>query len=243
MAATGKYKVKQTADLLFTQVEDIDEEIANRELVFRVRSKRQVMDFSASSVEEKEKWVETLNAAIKKAMDKNSSFGRKEVESLADSELGKIAPVWVKDSAVTMCMECTMAFTRLKRRHHCRACGKIVCSSCSSYKASLEYDDYKTNRVCSNCYKIFTKGQDTEKTKNRKGSKTTVYADSVMNGYLNFKAENTRTWSKRWCSLGVDFTLHIFRAKKVSKYEVVIWVRVGIRGSEIEGDSWDARDH
>lgn len=224
VAATGKYRVKATAELKNSQVVETDEEIANRELVFRVRSYRKVTDYQASSVEEKEKWVEMLNTAIDRAKEKTDSFksGGKEVTALTENQLGKIAPVWVKDAAVSMCMECTVAFTTLKRRHHCRACGRIVCSQCSSGKASLEYDDNKINRVCSNCHKILTKGKVKDVKPAGKNLKPVVYADSVFNGYLNFKTENSKPWSKRWCSLGTDFTLHVFRAKKDVKVQVTI---------------------
>lgn len=219
VAATGKYKVRQEAELKNSQVEETEEEIANRELVFRVLSNRKVIDFQASSVEEKEKWFEALSTAIKNAKEKKETFlpgGAKEVPVLAEDQLGKVAPVWVKDSAVSMCMECTMAFTALKRRHHCRACGRIVCSHCSGDKVSLEYDHNKPNRVCSSCFKSITKGGQAKETrKASRRSKPVVYADSVINGYLNYRGETSKAWSKRWCSLGNDFTLHVFRAKKV----------------------------
>lgn len=43
------------------------------------------------------------------------------------------APVWVPDHSATRCMICTEEFgTLFRRKHHCRACGKVVCHSCSS---------------------------------------------------------------------------------------------------------------
>ena len=74
VAATGKYKVKQTVDLLSAHLED--PEIENRDLVFRVCSKSHVADFQASTVEQKDEWVSIINEAIKKVVDKNSTFGR-----------------------------------------------------------------------------------------------------------------------------------------------------------------------
>ena len=133
--------------------------------------------------------------------------------TIGETDIGKIAPAWVRDDAVTMCMSCTTAFTTLRRRHHCRACGKIVCSHCSSNKASLEYDNNRMNRVCNDCYKILTKME----TKKRPSKKIQKFADSVLNGYLNFRTDNTKAWSKRWCMLGDDFTLHVFKAKKVCR--------------------------
>ena len=76
VAATGKYKVKQIVELLSTTIESPDDDIDNRDLVFRVRSRNKVADFQATSVEQKEKWVSTLTEAIDSAVKRNSTFGR-----------------------------------------------------------------------------------------------------------------------------------------------------------------------
>ena len=41
-------------------------------------------------------------------------------------ELGDIVPIWVPNKRVAMCQACQAEFTLLVRRHHCRACGKVV---------------------------------------------------------------------------------------------------------------------
>lgn len=151
--------------------------------------------------------------------------------TIVEIDLGKIAPTWVRDDAVTMCMACTIPFTTIRRRHHCRACGKIVCSNCSSYKAPLEYDNNKVNRVCVNCYAILTKGQagNYEKRKeSMKRKKIPKFGDAVMSGYLNFRSDNTKTFSKRWCMLGKDFTFYVFKAKKVGDELWMVFVYLNI---------------
>ena len=42
-----------------------------------------------------------------------------------DIQLGWFAPKWVPDKDAKGCMNCGLKFTVVKRRHHCRACGKV----------------------------------------------------------------------------------------------------------------------
>jgi len=66
--------------------------------------------------------------------------------------LGLEAPVWIPDARVTMCQLCTSEFTLTFRRHHCRCCGKVVCSACSANKAPLPYLKGKQERICDECF-------------------------------------------------------------------------------------------
>lgn len=45
--------------------------------------------------------------------------------NVAITELGHVAPRWVPDADAPTCMQCDARFTFTKRRHHCRACGKV----------------------------------------------------------------------------------------------------------------------
>lgn len=42
------------------------------------------------------------------------------------------APIWVPDSKAPNCMRCHELFQVLRRRHHCRLCGSVVCWACST---------------------------------------------------------------------------------------------------------------
>nr|XP_057917397.1 zinc finger FYVE domain-containing protein 9 isoform X2 [Doryrhamphus excisus] len=72
------------------------------------------------------------------------------------SSLGELAPIWVPDSQAPVCMRCDIKFTFTKRRHHCRACGKVFCATCCSLKCKLPYMDRKEARVCVTCHSSLT---------------------------------------------------------------------------------------
>uniref|UniRef100_A0A146MEV2 Lateral signaling target protein 2 homolog n=1 Tax=Lygus hesperus TaxID=30085 RepID=A0A146MEV2_LYGHE len=63
------------------------------------------------------------------------------------------APSWVPDQAAPTCMSCTAPFTVVRRRHHCRNCGKVFCARCSSNSVPLpRYGHLKPVRVCNRCF-------------------------------------------------------------------------------------------
>ncbi|XP_064514413.1 zinc finger FYVE domain-containing protein 26 isoform X4 [Pseudopipra pipra] len=60
---------------------------------------------------------------------------------------------WIPDDTETICMVCkTERFTMFNRRHHCRRCGRLVCSSCSTKKMAVEACRENLSRVCDQCY-------------------------------------------------------------------------------------------
>ncbi|XP_052001248.1 lateral signaling target protein 2 homolog [Xyrauchen texanus] len=82
-------------------------------------------------------------------------------ETISSSELAAKAregqfedpPEWVPDEACNSCISCKAPFTVIRRKHHCRSCGKIFCSRCSLHSAPLpRYGQMKPVRVCTHCY-------------------------------------------------------------------------------------------
>ncbi len=68
-------------------------------------------------------------------------------------------PVWVPDSSCKECMICNIKFTHFIRKHHCRQCGRVICSSCSPYRVAWDVnsgtsaDSKKMERICKDCFK------------------------------------------------------------------------------------------
>lgn len=62
-------------------------------------------------------------------------------------------PIWIPDIEAPKCMSCGANFTVVKRRHHCRNCGKVFCARCSSNSVPLpKYGHIKPVRVCNKCF-------------------------------------------------------------------------------------------
>ncbi|GFT90680.1 FYVE, RhoGEF and PH domain-containing protein 6 [Nephila pilipes] len=130
---------------------------------FSIISVTRSFTLAARSQEERQEWIVALTKAIQENFSKRSTFTNQRLQQKMqdrnseddDGEfvLGKKAPVWIPDARVTMCQLCTSEFTVTFRRHHCRACGKVICSICSSNRIPLAYlGTSKVNRVCDECY-------------------------------------------------------------------------------------------
>lgn len=75
----------------------------------------------------------------------------------------------VADGTVDSCYQCQNKFSMLYRRHHCRACGRIFCYSCSNRKMNIPKElityqevtyfsflNSSEQRVCDECHDVIT---------------------------------------------------------------------------------------
>ncbi|KAM4634972.1 zinc finger FYVE domain-containing protein 16 isoform 1-T2 [Polymixia lowei] len=76
--------------------------------------------------------------------------------------LGCRQPAWIPDSDAPNCMNCWQRFTFTRRRHHCRACGKVYCAVCCNRKCKLKYLE-KEARVCVICFDTIHRAQALER--------------------------------------------------------------------------------
>uniref|UniRef100_A0A8C5GU56 FYVE, RhoGEF and PH domain-containing protein 1-like n=1 Tax=Gouania willdenowi TaxID=441366 RepID=A0A8C5GU56_GOUWI len=130
---------------------------------FLVSGKQRSLELQARTEVEKRDWIQAIQATIQRHEQTVESF-RHLTCSLRDDEstpphspscveLGKRAPTPIREKEVTLCMKCQEPFNAItKRRHHCKACGHVVCGKCSEFRARLSYDNNRTNRVCVDCY-------------------------------------------------------------------------------------------
>lgn len=77
------------------------------------------------------------------------SVGPVSCRSEGAEQLGSRQPSWVPDSEAPNCMNCSQRFTFTKRRHHCRACGKV--SGCFYYS---KFQTAGKNHLCARLQNI-----------------------------------------------------------------------------------------
>ncbi|XP_053761050.1 FYVE, RhoGEF and PH domain-containing protein 2 isoform X1 [Panthera pardus] len=196
---------------------------------FLVSGKQRTLELQARSQEEMISWMQACQAAIDQIEKRNETFkaavqgleGDTQEQELQSEELGLRAPQWVRDKMVTMCMRCKEPFNALtRRRHHCRACGYVVCAKCSDYRAELKYNDNRPNRVCFHCYTFLTGSVLPEDKEDRrrgileKGS-VAGSEQSLMCSFLQLVGDK---WGKSgprgWCVIPQDdpLVLYIYAA-------------------------------
>ncbi|XP_048463795.1 FYVE, RhoGEF and PH domain-containing protein 4 [Rhincodon typus] len=180
---------------------------------FQVSGKERTLELQASSDQDKEEWIKALKNTIQDFNQKNETFrsaiakeGEDQAQEVSTAELGMRAPRWIRDNEVTLCMKCKEPFNALtRRRHHCRACGYVVCWKCSDYKASLAYDGNKPSKVCKDCYIIITGKTDSEEKddKKKKGileiEAAEVSENCIICDFLHYLEKPAKPWQKVWC--------------------------------------------
>ena len=88
-------------------------------------------------------------------LTKDGEGGAVKCETVVGSSAGNV--VWQPDS-IGLCVLCGASFTLLRRRHHCRKCGRLVCHLCSKDRIRLPGSGKRRQRACIVCVKSLSKG-------------------------------------------------------------------------------------
>lgn len=164
---------------------------------------------------EREKWLNKIQQAIEDFQVQRGYHTR----HLDQLQIGTRIPAWVYDIDVTRCQICHIRFG-LKLipsgRHHCRACGRCICGSCSTKRLPLKYRQKEGDtRVCDTCYTLATginKISIPLVKITRNPSKTILFG--------NFRCVSSNAIV--WLELQEDFHLHIYSGKldQVEDYSI-----------------------
>ncbi|KAF6389969.1 FYVE, RhoGEF and PH domain containing 1 [Rhinolophus ferrumequinum] len=185
---------------------------------FLVSGKQRSLELQARTEEEKKDWVQAINSTLLKHEQTLETFkllnstNREDEDTPPHSpnvDLGKRAPTPIREKEVTMCMRCQEPFNSItKRRHHCKACGHVVCGKCSEFRARLIYDNNRSNRVCTDCYVALhgvpgSSPACSQHTPQRRRSilekQASVAAEnSIICSFLHYMEKGGKGWHKAW---------------------------------------------
>ncbi|KAJ3677131.1 hypothetical protein LUZ60_002855 [Juncus effusus] len=88
---------------------------------------------------------------------------------------------WMPDQSCRVCYDCDSQFTLIHRRHHCRLCGRVFCSKCTSFvpihPQIKQTEQSERIRVCNYCLKQW---EDALKVRNvkKESSESEVVSDT-----------------------------------------------------------------
>ncbi|XP_035019079.2 pleckstrin homology domain-containing family F member 1 [Hippoglossus stenolepis] len=135
------HKNQQIILLEDIQLEDLEDGVKMKNQ-WLIRTPRKSFFVAAASYEEKRSWIEHMeDCRFRLLQSGNRRPG------------STFAVTWIPDQAATICMRCYNKFTVTQRRHHCRKCGFVVCSSCSKKRAVVRHiHTTKRLRVCCMCH-------------------------------------------------------------------------------------------
>ncbi|XP_030356286.1 FYVE, RhoGEF and PH domain-containing protein 5 isoform X2 [Strigops habroptila] len=149
----GKYRLKNTFAVSGMKVSrPVTEKAQN---VLKIECDEYCLTLSASSCSERDDWYSCISRHIPddyKAHNTSTFHSSVELRERLGIPLGERPPTLVPVSHVMMCMNCGCDFTLTLRRHHCHACGKIVCRNCSRNKYPMKYLKDQAAKVCDSCY-------------------------------------------------------------------------------------------
>ncbi|NWH87810.1 FGD5 protein, partial [Aegithalos caudatus] len=149
----GKYRLKNTLAVSGMKVSrPVIEKAQN---ILKIEYDEHCLTLSASSCSERDDWYSCISKFIPddcKAHKTSTFHSSVELRERLGIPLGERPPTLVPVSHVMMCMNCGCDFTLTLRRHHCHACGKIVCRNCSRNKYPMKYLKDQAAKVCDSCY-------------------------------------------------------------------------------------------
>ncbi|KAI5380646.1 hypothetical protein J4E82_000603 [Alternaria postmessia] len=82
---------------------------------------------------------------------------------------------WMRDENAKACFSCGDAFTTFRRKHHCRTCGQIFDSKCTSIVSGKIFGQQSNLKVCKPCEGIIYGHDDDSSDYTDDGDQTSIY--------------------------------------------------------------------
>jgi len=150
LVSKRRYNRQKVIPLEEVKVEDIEDDgDSDTKHGFLIKSRHKSFVVYAVTESEKEQWMTHICRCVESLLRNGGHMASNQEH----------AAVWVPDSEANRCMCChNTHFTVIQRRHHCRACGQVVCRACSARTFILEGISKRPVRVCDTCYNKLCQG-------------------------------------------------------------------------------------
>jgi len=142
-----KYNKQHVIPLEQVRLELIDDTPQLRHGFYIISGKKSFAVYAATATEKSE-WMAHVQKCVADLIAKGG---------INPAETSELAPAWVPDAETTHCMHCKRTvFSFVNRRHHCRRCGMVACSACTTKRFLLPNQSSKPLRVCDTCFAQLT---------------------------------------------------------------------------------------
>lgn len=210
-----KFSVRERIDIAGMEVQENVKQ--NLPHTFAIIGKRRSLELQARTAEEKEDWIQVIQATIERHKQNsktfkafNSSFSREDdvpdspgfwSNTSIDSDgerLQERKSSKKKEKEKQTCKGCSESFNFTKRKHHCKSCGAAICAKCSKM-------DNKTSRVCPECFEaslsIENLGTGEQRRKTAPERQVSLTAENcLLCGHLQVQ-EKGKSWMKMWVAV------------------------------------------
>ncbi|XP_067383390.1 faciogenital dysplasia isoform X3 [Channa argus] len=193
-----KFSVRERIDIAGMEVQENVKQ--NLPHTFAIIGKQRSLELQARTAEEKEDWIQVIQATIERHKQNsetfnkafNSSFSRED-DHLPESPKSSKK----KEKEKQTCKGCNENFNFTKRKHHCKACGAAICAKCSKTL------DNKTSRVCPECFEASLENVSVSEQKKKSGPERQIslMAENCLQcGHLQVQ-DKGKNWTKMWVSI------------------------------------------
>uniref|UniRef100_A0A669DIN5 FYVE, RhoGEF and PH domain-containing protein 3 n=1 Tax=Oreochromis niloticus TaxID=8128 RepID=A0A669DIN5_ORENI len=231
-----KFSVRERIDIAGMAVQENVKQ--NLPHTFAIIGKRRSLELQARTAEEKEDWIQVIQATIERHKQNsetfkafNSSFSRED-DYVPESPVS-LTPPSSGTSLITKqtrdekekqtCKGCSESFNFTKRKHHCKSCGAAICAKCSKM-------DNKTSRVCPECFEASLSIENLGTGEQRRKTVSLTAENCLLCGHLQVQ-EKGKSWMKMWVAVtkaeplvlylqssgqvGVGYIQHALNPKKI----------------------------
>lgn len=220
-----KFSVRERIDIAGMEVQENVKQ--NLPHTFAIIGKQRSLELQARTAEEKEDWIQVIQATIERHKQNsetfnkafNSSFSREDdhmpdspspwnTSMDSDGGMHERKSSKKKEKEKQTCKGCNESFNFTKRKHHCKSCGAAICAKCSK---SL---DNKTSRVCPECYEASVSVENLsvsleQKRKVPERQMSLTVENCVLCGHLQLQ-DKGKSWSKVWAAVAKAEPLVLF---------------------------------